>query len=235
MKRYHNEDCWYSLHPAPVYICTDSVSNNCHKSFVSWKSTALGKREGCVIKVTAASLRGGQKDQWGNTGRKKERTTLLGEVGHTTCRQELPLSWLHSLCKMLSKSLKPVFPQVTPNRAVPTLYKAKPPRANLPECRDLTVEVTRSCASSRWTAASCQVFWGECKIKSSPSTSLRRPKLKVFQSFELYMLFASIPQLQKGRQYLYLRCCKNKNFPVCKAPGKELAALLSSRFGWGVK
>ena len=39
--------------------------------------------------------------------------------------------------KMLSKSLKPVFLQMTPNGAVPTLCKAKTSRANLQECRDL--------------------------------------------------------------------------------------------------
>lgn len=62
----------------------------------------------------------------------EKETTQPPWLRKLACRQEF-----HGLCKMLSKSLKPVFHQVTPNGAVPGLCKAKTPRANLPERRDL--------------------------------------------------------------------------------------------------
>lgn len=130
-------DCSHNLHPAPVYTCTDSVIQfNDHKPFEPWKPTALGKKEGLCDKTNCcfsdpASLCGGQKiSECGNAGRKRDNpTTFLRKMA---CRQEF-----HRLCKMLSKSLKPVFCQVSPNGAVLDLCKAKTSRANLPEFQDL--------------------------------------------------------------------------------------------------
>lgn len=78
-------------------------------------------------------------------------------------------------------------------------------------------EVSCPPASSRWTATSCHVLWDERKVKSFPRTSLTQPKLKVFQSPEIDLLFDFIPQLWKRRQYIYLRCCKN-SFPTWESP-----------------
>lgn len=135
IKRYRNEDYPYNLHPDSVHVCADCLQFNVCKSFELWKWTTSGKRHGCLVKATAVSdscLTQVRKiSEQGNAGIKTQFPCLTWTY-HLQARNYL---FLHStVCKMLSKSLKPVFLQVTPIRTVSTLCKAKTTRANLQEC-----------------------------------------------------------------------------------------------------
>ena len=132
----------------------------CEKDRVVWSTGPLSLRL-CLTQWRSRRL-ANEAMQW-----EKETTILLEEAGHTTCRQELPLFQLHSLCKTLSKSPKSIFLLVTPDGPVPTLCKSKTSRVNLQERWDSQLRSTfLGLLSIRWTATSCQVFWHENKINT---------------------------------------------------------------------